>query len=460
MQDKEIITFGGMTDQEKIAHLEARVADLEEKLSVVLGLLAKKSVKKDSRNSSIPPSQDLSRKKTQSLRTKSDKKTGGQPGHQGSNLKMVAAPDQVEELRHSYCGKCGHAFEEHELFYQKSRQVIDIPLPKPIVKEYRQYVGRCGCGCKQAADFPLHVNAPVQYGKNLEALVGYLSVGQYIPYQRMTQVLSDVFSVNLSQGTVDNMLNRLGEKAAWFYERIREELSEGRLPVGADETGCAVNGDHDWTWVWQNEAYCYLTISDNRGSATVAEHFTEGFPNAVLSSDRWAAHLKTAAAQHQICLVHLLRELKYLEALEKHPFATGLGSLFRGAIHAKKQQQVFEYGSPASQRFEQGLDLLLKETIPKEHYPQTAKLQKSLLKLRQAAFPFLYEAKLRADNNASERSIRNIKVKMKVSGMFKSGHSIYAKLKSVMETIQRKGQNIWQTFINLANTDYHWQYAE
>jgi transposase len=454
-----------MTDQEKIAHLEARIADLEEKLSDALVLLAKKSVKKDSLNSGIPPSKDISRKKTQSLRKKSDKKTGGQPGHRGSNLKMAATPDEVEELKPSYCSNCGHAFEEQELSHQKSRQVFDIPLPRLTVKEYRQYVGRCSCGCKQAADFPLHVNAPVQYGKNLEALVGYLSVGQYIPYKRMTGLLSDVFSVNLSQGTVDNMLNRLGEKAERFYDRIREELSESGLPVGADETGCPVNGDNYWAWVWppwqrQNEAYSYLTISDNRGSATVAEHFPEGFPNATLSSDRWAAHLKTAAVQHQICLVHLLRELNYLEALEKHSFAVRLRNLFQRAIHAKKQRQVFAYGSQESQKLEQSLDLLLKETIPKGKYPQTAKLQKSLIKLRQAVFPFLYEAKLSADNNASERSIRNIKVKIKVSGMFKSGHSIYARLKSVMETIQKKGQNIWQTFINLANAEYQWQYAE
>ena len=71
-----------------------------------------------------------------------------------------------------------------------------------------------------------------------------------------------------------------------------------------------------------------------------------------LYSDRWAAHLKTSAAQHQICLVHLLRELNYLEALEKHPFAIGLSSLFRRAIHAKKQVPSFDYNSQQSHEFE------------------------------------------------------------------------------------------------------------
>lgn len=449
-----------MTDKQKIAFLEAKVDDLEEKLSSALQLLSQVSLKKDSSNSHIPPTKDLSGRKTKSLRKKSGKKPGGQPGHQGNNLKISATPDAIEVLKPSYCNHCGHRFSESELSYQKSRQVIDIPLPRPIVTEYRQYVGRCSCGCSQSADFPQQVNAPIQYGKNLEALVGYLSVGQYIPYKRMGELLSDIFSVDLSQGTIDNMLNRLGVKAAPYYARIREELSRSSKPVGADETGCSVNGDNHWTWVWQNQDYSYLTISANRGFATVEEHFPDGFPHATLSSDRWAAHLKTTAAKHQICLAHLLRELNYLQALEKHSFSCRLRTLFQDAIHAKKRYRVFEYGSRESQGFEQRLNILLQETIPKEKYPQTARLQKSLIKLRQAVFLFLYDAQLSADNNASERSIRNLKVKMKVSGMFKSGHHIYAALKSIMETIRKKEGNLWQTFVNLANTNYQCPYAE
>lgn len=449
-----------MTDKEKIAYLEARVHDLEEKLSTALALLSSGSVKKDSSNSHIPASKELSKKKTESLRKKSDKKPGGQPGHKGTNLKMTSTPDEVEVLQPSYCGTCGHRFSASELKYRKSRQVIDIPLPRPIVTEYRQYVGKCSCGCRQAADFPLGVNAAVQYGKNLEALVGYLSVGQYIPYKRMTELLSDVFCVDIGQGTVDNMLKRLGRKAAPFQARIREELSKSVKPVGVDETGCSVNGDNYWTWVWQNREYSYLTISANRGSATVEEHFPDGFPNAILSSDRWAAHLKTSATKHQICLVHLLRELNYLEALEKNPFSARLRTLFQQAIHAKKQEQVFGFGSRQAQVFEDRLDVLLRETVPKEECLQTARLQRSLIKLRQTIFPFLYNPELEADNNASERSIRNIKVKMKVSGMFKSGHLIYAALKSVMETIRKKGKSVWWAFINLANTKSQWAYAE
>ncbi|MFT6960545.1 MAG: putative amino acid-binding ACT domain protein [Flammeovirgaceae bacterium] len=107
------------------------------------------------------------------------------------------------------------------------------------------------------------------------------------------------------------------------------------------------------------------------------------------------------------------------------------------------------------QALEERLNLLLVQNISKDKSPKTATLQRSLIKHRSSIFPFLYEEKLSADNNASERSIRNLKVKMKVSGLFKTGQSVYAVLKSITETIKKKGQSIFQAFCLLANSEYH-----
>ena len=446
MTDKEIISQQSAT----IAGLRSKIADLEEKLQIVLETLASASVKKDSSNSGIPPSKDIARK-TQSLRKKSNKPSGGQLGHKGSNLKMVAIPDEVEDLQPRFCKQCGRSFSQEALFYQKSRQALDIAPVQSCVKEYRQYAGTCSCGAHQEAEFPSGVNAPVQYGKNIEAMVGYLSVNQHIPYKRMTGLLSDLFGISLSEGTVDNMLHRLSAKASPLYEAIKEKLHQSQQNVGSDETSCSVNGKKQWAWVWQNEQYCYLTISHNRGYDTVGAHFPKGFPNATLTSDRWAAQLKTMAKQHQICLVHIIRELNYLEALEKHNFSIGLRALFQKAIHTKKQYQVLKYDSAITRQLEEKLNVLLKQTIPKDKYPQTATLQKSLIKLRGYIFPFLYYQDVRADNNASERSIRTIKVKMKISGMFKSGQHVYATLMSVTQTLKKQGQNIFEAFCNIAS---------
>ena len=83
------------------AALKARVAYLEERLS-------RYEHPKNSSNSSMPPSHDPFRhKRTESLRTKSGKKPGGQMGHSGSCLEISEPPDEIIEHRSDYCGQCG-----------------------------------------------------------------------------------------------------------------------------------------------------------------------------------------------------------------------------------------------------------------------------------------------------------------------------------------------------------------
>lgn len=440
--------------ESQILQQQAQIQDLTAKLSLALSQLSKQAIPKDSRNSSLPPSQDkVSKKRTQSLRQKSSKKSGGQSGHPGSNLKMVATPATVVALRPCFCQRCGAAFSDAQLHYQKSRQVVDIPLPTPEVTEFQQYSGTCGCGHVQSGEFPSGVKAHIQYGQHVEAFVGYLSVAHYIPYGRMVTILKDLFGIEMSEGTVANILQRLKEKGLPYYEQIRQYIASDTHVVGADESACRVNGDNHWAWVWQTPALCYLTIAPNRGKATVDSHFPEGFPQAVLTSDRWASHLNTTAQAHQICLAHLLRALNYLEAAEKHSFSIELQALFRTAIDEKKQHLVFAQTATIAQKLEQQLDTLLQQTIPKETYPETAKLQKSLIKLRQAVFPFLYHKEVPPDNNASERAIRNIKVKMKVSGQFKSGQEGFAVIRSIIDTVKKKQQSIWEVLVDLANVN-------
>jgi transposase len=428
------------------AALRQQVASLEEKVMLLLQRLEGKAVKKDSHNSHSPPSQDKPGKVSRSLRQKSGRKPGGQPGHGGHTLKMVAVADVVEEVKSNYCQACGAALPEEQVVVS-TRQVVDIPPVQPVYTEYRQYGCACpGCDHFQKATYPPGVNAPIQYGPRVAAYVSYLSVYEYLPYQRLCLLMKDVFGLPFSEGSISNLLSRAAAKATPVYEAIQAQLQQASY-VGSDETGAKVKGTSWWIWAWQNAKNTFLKASAGRGSQTIEDTFPNGLPKATLGSDRWAAQLKTTSKAKQLCLAHLQRDLIYLEESEKSPWATHCKTLFEQALQLDKQAQergqAFRPTEKQAYQIEHRLNRLLTRTIDQKQYPETLTFQRSMIKYRDCLLVFLYDLEIPPDNNASERAIRNVKVKQKVSGQFKTGQHTFCILRSVIDTLKKRDLDIF-----------------
>ena len=281
LTDKEIIS----SQAQQIKLLEEKVIPLEKKVGYLLEQLHKSSIKKDSINSSLAPSTDMF-KKNRSLRVKSKLKSGGQLGHKGHTLKMSSKPDKTIELKSRFCSICSSNLEKEIFVLTSKRQVVELPLIQPVYEEYQRYSCKCrGCGHHQTADFPSHVSAPIQYGSSVDTIVSYLSVYQLIPYNRLKKMFSQVFSLPLSEGTIDNIINRVASKCKVVYEQIKAEVSISSV-VGSDETGVKVGGKKWWIWTWQNVLNTFIVASSNRGSKTIDSVFADGFINATLVSDR------------------------------------------------------------------------------------------------------------------------------------------------------------------------------
>ena len=265
-----------------------------------------------------------------------------------------------------------------------------------------------------------------------------------------------MYNLPLSEGSIANGLKRVASKAAPIYELIRQQL-ESATQVGADETGAKVNGDKWWIWVWQNLSNAFLKASDNRGSKTVQETFPDGLPHATIGSDRWAAQLKTPSKNKQLCPPHLLRDLIWLEEKEKSKWATRFKKLLKEALDLRKIAQErghpFQLGKSAqSQQVENRLNELLAQCIDQEVASETATFQRSMIKHRNFIFPFLYDLEVPPNNNASERAVRNLKVKQKVSGQFKSGQHIFCILRSVIDTLKKRKLNIFEYLTKIIST--------
>src|SRR5450756_545083 len=149
---------------------------LKAKIDVLERELARYTTRKNSNNSSMPPSKDENRPpRTSSLREKSNRKAGGQPGHEGKTLEMTETPDEIIEHHSCFCPECGKDVSELPFEFSGKRQVIDIPMIKQIVTEHRVYRCKCTCGKVVESDFPVGVDSPVKYGKSIESFIGYLS---------------------------------------------------------------------------------------------------------------------------------------------------------------------------------------------------------------------------------------------------------------------------------------------
>jgi len=418
--------------------LEAKVEKLENQL-------ARYQTPKNSTNSSVPPSKDENRPmKSQSLRKSSGKKSGGQPGHKGHTLKMSATSDHTIKYIPQFCGGCGNDLGEREAILELRAQEIDLPLPKTITTEHQTYRKNCQCGHVTTGRLPEHLKAPVQYGSGVEAIIGYLHARQYLPYQRLCEILSACFGLKISQGSIDNIIQRLSQKAEGIYERIRHEISQAPV-VGSDETGAKINGKKSWVWTWQSDLYTYISVSPSRGYSVIKEEFPEGLPNAILCHDAWKPHFKCPARTHQLCLAHLLRELEYLEKRYDHPWSTKCKKLFLDSLKLKNELLLDLYKSDCPQRLaiEKRMDRLLQTPIDKKH-KELLSFSKRLKKYRENLFVFLYHEQVPADNNGSERAIRNVKVKQKISGQFKSfrGAQNFVTLRSLIDTLIKQSLDI------------------
>lgn len=244
----------------------------------------------------------------------------------------------------------------------------------------------------------------------------------------------------------------MSQKADGAYREIQSRIATEEV-VGADEAGCRVNGKKHWFHVWQNKFLTFIVSFKSRGHAVIEEYFPDSFMYYV--SDCWASQLKTKAAHHQLCLAHLLRELLNFEKALKSEWCILLKDLFYRAIELKKRLCAQDCLHPREEvsALNHELDGLLKVDCTLFN-PKLQAFVKRLVKHRESILTFLTHPDVPYENNASERAIRMVKVKTKVSGQFHNkegkGADRYARIRSVIDTTIKNGEDVYSALCCLA----------
>lgn len=446
----------------RISALECHVQDLTVRLEASDRRVRhlEEQVAKDSHNSSKPPSSDgLAKPKPKSLRTPSARPTGGQPGHPGQTLRMVPTPDHTVRHPVDRCTGCGRSLADQVPDRVERRQVFDLPEPKLEVTEHQADVKTCACGCVTRAAFPPEVTAPVQYGLRITSVAVYLKEYQLLPFDRLTEILRDLFAcVTFSEGTLANMTTACATRLEPVEAIIRAQVVAAAV-VGFDETGVRATGSLHWLHTASTQWLTWFFAHTRRGcDAMDAADILPGFRGRAVH-DFWRPYLQYDC-DHAFCNAHLLRELIFLWEEQHQAWAkTMIDHLL--AIHAAVE--TARDAGLAALRVEDldrfHLDFLRivdagyadnPVPVPVVGGPTRrgrrgqSKARNLLDRFRDhpdGILAFMRDFAVPFTNNWSERDLRMMKLREKISGSFRSFAALvdFCRIRGYVSTARKNG---------------------
>jgi transposase len=435
--------------------LEQRIKELEAKLGM------------NSTNSSKPPSSDNKLTKAPKPKEKSKRKAsrGGQNGHPGKTLMQRHDPDYTEVLRPAVCSECGHDLQHQKSSRLIKRQVFDLPLPAIEVTEYQSHNVICPCCThKNTPAFPEGINAPTQYGKNLQSFIGYLSTHQMIPHERISELIEDLCGHSISKGSVITILRRMHHACESSEAAIKKQLIQSEL-LHCDETGVNIAGKLHWMHVASTSMLTYYHLSAKRGKAAtdsmgILEHY-----QGVAVHDHWSAYNHYDCA-HSFCNAHHLRELQGISDHEKLPWAADMKRLLirmKQMVHKAESSGKTALSKVIHQRFKKQYDTIINAAMsvygaspPKKpkrgriKQPKGKNLLDRLIKYKTETLRFMQDFRVPFTNNQAERDLRMIKVKEKVSGCMASfrGGEYFARIRGYISTVKKQNGSVLQELRN------------
>lgn len=392
--------------------LEARVAELEQRLN------------RNSRNSSLPPSQDPPSAPPRPRQPGSGRQRGGQPGHVGRHRPLLP-PEQVDEVIEHWperCRSCAHVFAEPELVDAVEpwrHQVAELPPIAVRVNEHRLHAVRCpACARPTRAELPRELPQSA-FGPRLQAAIATLAVRNRVSRRDTTELARELFGVELATGSVDAIVQRAGEALAAPHTRLEQQLKKAPV-VNIDETGWKTAGASRTLWGALTSQSAIFRIAAGRHGFEARTLLGERFAG-IVCSDRWRGYDYLDPSHRQLCWAHLLRDFTaHSEGMAEQKrfgddgvrIARDLFAAWEGyqadGDRARLQAQI----APLQDKLRALLEHAARNSTRTKYHRLFAK---SLLKRWPALWTFAHLDGVEPTNNHAERGLRGAVIYRKLS---------------------------------------------
>ncbi len=403
-----------------VAHLERELSECRVELSQCRVELA--AARKNSSNSSKPPSGDITRPPRRLKgRGKSKRKIGGQPNHP-KHQRPPFPPDQVDQVHDhtlDHCPDCGGALARVKAAPRVIQQAELVE--KPIrIDEHRAHAYGCRrCRRVHYAAFPPEVRAGGLMGPRLTALTAYLKSACHASFSTVRRFFQDVLGFTVSRGYLSKVIRKVSRILQAPYDDLLRRLPHQKA-LNVDETGHQENGRRPWTWCFRARCFTVFRIADSRGAEMLYDTLGHRF-RGTLGCDYFSAYrryLHDVGSPVQFCLAHLIRDVKFLTTLPDRAtrrYGARLREALRGLFHIVHRREKMSPHRWVWRLTDQRERILY---LARTRVPPAREARNLAARLRRhgdAYFEFILSPQIEPTNNLAEQAIRFVVIDRRIT---------------------------------------------
>ena len=441
-----------MEQRAEIAALKTRLATLETELA---------QARKNSRNSSKPPSSDIV-KPPRPGPVSGHNHIGAQPGHE-RHERAPFPPEKVnrhKDHKPCTCPDCGGPVRcgvEPSLITQQVELVA-----KPFkVTEHRAWDGQCTrCGRKVYAALPPEVEHAGLFGPRLTAHVAWLKLRGHVSYSGIQEYLRDVLGLDVSRGYLDKVFQKAAAALRPAWTELHGALRDQPV-LNADETSHPEAGKRRWTWVFRAAFFTVFLIAPSRGSEVLVRTLGKAFAG-ILCADYFSAYRKYMGEHNvlvQFCMAHLIRDARFLAEL-RDPVTRRYGQkvvqrprqLFR-VIHCRER-----YASPEvfQRALERARDRLRATVLRAPARREAQNLAKRFRQHGEAYLLFVTTPGLEPTNNLAEQALRFVVLDRRITQGTRSAKGSTARetLWTIAATCRQQGRSLYHYLVEAISAHF------